>query len=106
MSWQTKVYTRESLQAMNPEKMIAERKQKIRMAIHEIQNEVLYRARQGHLSASLVVARTKIKERPDYMIEIMDRLKEMFPDSAIVYGTTVGLMECEHMITVSWPSIL
>ena len=103
MSWQTKVYTRESLRAMNPEMVIAERKQRIRSAIHELQNEVLYRARQGQVSASLVVARTKIKERPDYMVEIMDRVKEMFPDSAIVYGTTNELMECHHIITVSWP---
>ena len=103
MSWQTKIYTRESLKAMNPEAVLAVRKQKIRSAIHELQSEVEYRARRGQVSASLVVARTKFKERPDYMVEIMDKVKEMFPDSAIVYGSTNDLMECHHIITVSWP---
>ena len=106
MSWETKVYTRESLRAMNPmviaERKLAERKQKIRSVIHELQNEVLYRAGWGEVSVSLFVARTKIKERPDYMVEIMDKVKEMFPDSTVVYGSTNDLMECNHTITVSW----
>ena len=102
MNWQTKVYTRESLKAMNPETVLAERKQKIRSAVHEIHEEVLYRARRGETSASILVTRTKIKERPDFMLEVMDRVKEMFPDSAIVYGTTLELMHCLHNITVSW----
>ena len=102
MSWQTKIYTKESLKALNPEVIIAERRQKIRSAVHEIQNEVLYRARRGETSASILVTRTRITERPDFMLEIVDRVKEMFPDSAIVYGTTLELMHCLHNITVSW----
>jgi len=96
MSWEHKIYTKSDLVDMNRSK------QHIKTFLHELQNEVMYRARRGETSASLSRIEYAHEKKFDYMEELLDRVIAMFPDCRVTYKKNIQFLDARHTIEVNW----
>ena len=96
MSWEHKIYTKSDLVEMNRSK------QHIKTFLHELQNEVLYRARQGETSASLSRTEYAREKKFDYMEELVERVTAMFPHCRVQHKICIQFLDARHTIEVNW----
>ena len=102
MSWQNMTFTKKQLDNISQNVVETKHRQNVQIALHNIQNEVLYNARQGRKNCSFSITRTKFEQQVDYMPELIDALKKMFPDSEVNYTMNMGVWDVCHTININW----
>ena len=102
MTWQNKTFTKKQLDEMGEDGVETKRQQNVQRALHEIQNEVLYNARQGRKNCSFSITRTKIEQQVDYFPILVEEVKKMFPDSEVNYTMISGIWDVCHTIKINW----